>query len=118
MTRHARVRVTGGPSPVDITATVDGKKLESVSRIELVLDVNDVVRAKITHVAQVLFDGEAIVGTDFKAELKERRPAPGGEPGDVIWVTTHTGKGLSRAIAVRDLAGQLDAEDREPVSGQ
>jgi N-dimethylarginine dimethylaminohydrolase len=113
-----QVRITGGPSPRDITLHLDGAKQESVSRIELVLDVHDAVRANVTYIAQVLFEGEATVKAEYRVEIKERRAAPGGEPGDVMWVTVMSATGRTQAEALRDLARQLDDQEREAISGQ
>jgi hypothetical protein len=60
-----KLELHGGPHGKDLRLTIDGQPASKAVRVELVGDVNDVVRAKITQIVEV-------VAIDIEASIEDK----------------------------------------------
>lgn len=110
-----RVKVAGGPHGRNLEMTVGDQRLDGVHRVEIVMDVNDVVRMKTFQFVAVDIDTEAIVEAGGIAiivrtpKLAEMEDPEVGALDTVVggWETLAEGRGASLKSALLDAADKL-----------
>jgi hypothetical protein len=97
-----RIKVSGGINPSRQVIEIDGERLMG-QRLEMVLDVNDVPRAKISAIFEADVDQDFVVDDPgFRVTVKRPRLVATTEDGLQIqdWETVVSGEGLTLANAL------------------
>lgn len=106
-----KVLLTGGPHAKDTKLLVNGEEVPGVTRVEIVLDVNDVIRIKTYQIGEVVFEGEALV-EDAGFHITVKMIEPPGEDYVRRWLDVAVGTGVTVPQALRDAANNMEERAR------
>jgi len=105
--KFPRFSISGGPHGHEIVPKLNGEVMKGVHRIEITVDVNDVIRVKTFTFAMVDLELEvAEVGSNYIAMVRE----PAIEGDSIIGYISHVeGRGKTIEEALEDAAATLRA---------
>ena len=89
MSHFPKAEITGGPHGKNTVLTVDGQKVEKVHRVELTLDVRDVVRMTTFQFVDARVEIDTVPGGDMQFLAQIIVPAflqKEGVDGEPIWI--------------------------------
>lgn len=103
MSDFPKLTLKGGPHGARVELRVDGKQTNKVHRVELVVDVNDAIRAKVfqfVEIAEIEVEGVLEKVGEVKATIGLRRPDedPDVIPFRLLGSYEGTGKNLREAV--------------------
>lgn len=113
-----KVVIKGGPTGKDVDMTIDGGKPKKVHRVEIVADVNEVVRVTTYQFAEIHVEVETPGSEDGGWIVALRAPDIGPGPDDRIviraWRTIAEAKGKDLAAVVHALADAIPVNFEVP----